>query len=135
MAGEETGSRALALEVLAVPNDGFMSDQPTNATIVGTDEVFIVDQQGQAACTDHFDRIAARLGIGERSGADRQPQFDGGARAHSAFYLQGTTQLCGKAVRHRKAKPGSPADALGREKRLNGSCQGSIVHAHPRVGK
>src|SRR4051794_33475452 len=36
-------SRAPAIEVIAVPNDGVMSDQPTNATIVGTDEVIIID--------------------------------------------------------------------------------------------
>ncbi|HEY8292307.1 MAG TPA: MBL fold metallo-hydrolase [Thermomicrobiales bacterium] len=39
---------ALALEVIEIPNNGFMSDQPTNATIVGTHEVFIVDP-GDAA--------------------------------------------------------------------------------------
>lgn len=33
----------LVLEMIAVPNDGTMSDLPTNATIVGTDEVYIVD--------------------------------------------------------------------------------------------
>ncbi|MDQ6905940.1 MAG: MBL fold metallo-hydrolase [Chloroflexota bacterium] len=38
-----SGPGALALEVIEVPNGGFMSDQPTNATIVGTHEVFIVD--------------------------------------------------------------------------------------------
>ena len=39
---------ALPLEVIEIPNGGFMSDQPTNATIVGTREVFIVDP-GDAA--------------------------------------------------------------------------------------
>ncbi len=60
MAGEETGSRALALEVLAVPNDGFMSDQPTNATIVGTDEVFIVDPGDKAGVAIVQEALAAR---------------------------------------------------------------------------
>jgi len=45
---EQIKPRALALEVIAVPNGGFMSDQPTNATIVGTHDVFIVDP-GDAA--------------------------------------------------------------------------------------
>jgi len=40
---EQIKPRALALEVIEVPNGGFMSEQPTNATIVGTHEVFIVD--------------------------------------------------------------------------------------------
>ena len=40
---EQIKSHAPALEVIAVPNGGFMSEQPTNATIVGTHEVFIVD--------------------------------------------------------------------------------------------
>ncbi len=45
---EQIKPHALALEVVEVPNNGFMSDQPTNATIVGTHEVFIVDP-GDAA--------------------------------------------------------------------------------------
>ena len=45
---ERTAPHALALEVIEIPNNGFMSDQPTNATIVGTHEVFIVDP-GDAA--------------------------------------------------------------------------------------
>ncbi len=40
--------RAVALEVVEVSNGGFMSEQPTNATIVGAHEVFIVDP-GDAA--------------------------------------------------------------------------------------
>ncbi len=34
---------ALAIETIEIPNHGFMSDQPTNATIVGTHEVFVID--------------------------------------------------------------------------------------------
>ncbi len=41
-------SGALPLEVIEIPNNGFMSDQPTNATIVGTHDVFIIDP-GDAA--------------------------------------------------------------------------------------
>src|SRR3954453_20707621 len=40
-------SRAPAIEVIAVPNDGVMSDQPTNATIVGADKVIIIDPGDQ----------------------------------------------------------------------------------------
>lgn len=39
----QTERSALPLEVIEIPNNGFMSDQPTNATIVGTREVFIID--------------------------------------------------------------------------------------------
>ncbi len=43
MTADSRETRALAFDVVAVPNDGVMSDQPTNATIVGGDEVLIVD--------------------------------------------------------------------------------------------
>ncbi len=50
MDGESTKRSAVALdlEVLAVPNDGSMSDQPTNATIVGTNELYIIDPGDRA---------------------------------------------------------------------------------------
>lgn len=48
MTKEQTERDALPLEVVEIPNNGFMSDQPTNATIVGMHEVFIVDP-GDAA--------------------------------------------------------------------------------------
>lgn len=60
MTGEETAARALALEVLAVPNDSFMSDQPTNAIIVGTDEVFIVDPGDKAGVAIVREALDAR---------------------------------------------------------------------------
>ena len=40
--------RPLALEIIEVPNTGPLSDEPTNAIIVGTDEVFIVDPGDEA---------------------------------------------------------------------------------------
>lgn len=52
---------ALALEVIEVPNNGFMSDQPTNAVIAGTGEVFIIDP-GEAAGVDLIQRALARRG-------------------------------------------------------------------------
>jgi len=60
MTGERTAARALALEVLAVPNDSFMSDQPTNAIIVGTDEVFIVDPGDKAGIAIVQEALDAR---------------------------------------------------------------------------
>ena len=55
-----TAGGALALEVLSVPNDGSMSDQPTNATIVGTDEVYIVDPGDLAGVAIIRAALAAR---------------------------------------------------------------------------
>lgn len=52
---------ALALEVIEVPNGGFMSDQPTNAVIAGTDEVFIIDP-GEAAGVELIQQALARRG-------------------------------------------------------------------------
>lgn len=52
---------ALALEVIEIPNGGFMSDQPTNATIAGTREVFIIDP-GEAAGVDLIQQALARRG-------------------------------------------------------------------------
>ena len=52
---------ALALEVIPVPNDGTMSDQPTNATIVGTAEVYIVDP-GDTAGVELMQAALARRG-------------------------------------------------------------------------
>ncbi len=63
MTGEQPAARPLALEVIAVPNDGSMSDQPTNATIVGTDEVFIVDPGDQAGVEIIGRAIDARRGV------------------------------------------------------------------------
>ena len=63
MIGEQPAARPLALEVIAVPNDGSMSDQPTNATIVGTDEVFIVDPGDQAGVEIIGRAIDARRGV------------------------------------------------------------------------
>lgn len=60
MAAEQSESRAPALAVLAVPNDGFMADQPTNATIVGTDEVLIVDPGDRAGVALVREALAAR---------------------------------------------------------------------------
>lgn len=41
---EESGAaQPLPLEVVPVPNKGSMSDEPTNAVIVGTDMVYIID--------------------------------------------------------------------------------------------
>lgn len=60
MATEASGLRPLALEVLAVPNDNIMSDQPTNATIVGTDEVYIVDPGDHAGVALVRAALAAR---------------------------------------------------------------------------
>ncbi len=54
-------SHALALEVIAVPNRGSMSDQPTNAVIVGTDEVLIVDP-GDTAGVEIIQEALARRG-------------------------------------------------------------------------
>lgn len=54
-------SSALALEVIEIPNNGFMSDQPTNAVIVGTDEVFIIDP-GEAAGVELIREALARRG-------------------------------------------------------------------------
>jgi glyoxylase-like metal-dependent hydrolase (beta-lactamase superfamily II) len=62
MATEQTGTGVPALEVIAVPNDGVMSDQPTNATIVGTDEVLIVDP-GDAQGVEVIAAALARRGV------------------------------------------------------------------------
>ncbi len=40
--------RPLTLEIIAVPNTGPLSEEPTNAIIVGTNEVFIVDPGDEA---------------------------------------------------------------------------------------
>ncbi len=66
MAAEQSESRAPALAVLAVPNDGFMADQPTNATIVGTDEVLIVDPGDRAGVALVREALAARGPSGSR---------------------------------------------------------------------
>lgn len=49
--------RPPALEIVAVPNTGPLSEEPTNAIIVGTDEVFIVDPGDEAGIA----RIQAAL--------------------------------------------------------------------------
>jgi len=43
LAQDVTAPEMPGFEVIAIPNGGFMSDQPTNAVIVGAHEVFIVD--------------------------------------------------------------------------------------------
>jgi glyoxylase-like metal-dependent hydrolase (beta-lactamase superfamily II) len=53
-------SRAPAIEVIAVPNDGVMSDQPTNATIVGGGEVIIVDPGDQPGVAVIQEALARR---------------------------------------------------------------------------
>ena len=53
----------LALEVIEVPNNGFMSDQPTNAVIAGTDEVFIIDPGEQAGVALIQVALAQRPGV------------------------------------------------------------------------
>ena len=63
----QTEVGGLALEVIEIPNDGFMSDQPTNATIVGTDEVFIIDP-GDKAGVDLIQEALARRGECARQG-------------------------------------------------------------------
>ncbi len=42
---------SLKIEVVEIPNSGFMSDQPTNSCMVGTNEVLIIDP-GDAAGAD-----------------------------------------------------------------------------------
>jgi glyoxylase-like metal-dependent hydrolase (beta-lactamase superfamily II) len=59
---EQCQSHALALEVVEVPNNGFMSDQPTNAVIAGTNEVFIIDP-GEAVGVDLIQEALARRGM------------------------------------------------------------------------
>ena len=39
----EIGPQGLAMETVEIPNQGFMFEQPTNAVIAGTREVFIID--------------------------------------------------------------------------------------------
>ena len=56
---ERTELHTLALEVIEIPNNGFMSDQPTNATIVGTREVFIIDP-GDAAGVEIIQEAVGR---------------------------------------------------------------------------
>src|SRR5947209_2358901 len=58
---ERSQPRALALEVIEIPNNGFMSDQPTNAVIAGTDEVFIIDP-GEAVGVELIQAALARRG-------------------------------------------------------------------------
>jgi endoribonuclease LACTB2 len=52
---------ALAMEVVEVPNTGAMSGRPTNATIVGTTEVFVVDP-GEASGIALIEAALARRG-------------------------------------------------------------------------
>jgi len=59
MQSERTTSKALQLEVIEIPNGGFMSDQPTNATIVGAHEVFIIDP-GDAAGVGVIQEVLGR---------------------------------------------------------------------------
>src|SRR4051794_14861000 len=61
MAVDQTGWRALAIEVIPVPNTGAMRDQPTNAVLVGREEVLIVDP-GEAAGVALIEAALARRG-------------------------------------------------------------------------
>jgi glyoxylase-like metal-dependent hydrolase (beta-lactamase superfamily II) len=60
MTTERDEPGAPAIEVIAVPNDGVMSDQPTNATIIGTDEVIIVDPGDQPGVAVIQEALARR---------------------------------------------------------------------------
>jgi len=55
----QTDGGTLPLEVVEIPNNGFMSAQPTNATIVGAREVFIVDP-GDAAGVEAIQEALGR---------------------------------------------------------------------------
>ncbi len=88
-------TNALALEVIEVPNSGFMSDQPTNAVIAGTDEVFIIDPGEAARCRS--DPAGARAaGRGARQGDCPHTQPPGPrdrrARAQGVVWLPGDAQ-------------------------------------------
>lgn len=61
MAVDQTERQALAIEVIAVPNMGAMRDQPTNAVIVGQQEVLIIDP-GEAAGVALIEAALARRG-------------------------------------------------------------------------
>jgi glyoxylase-like metal-dependent hydrolase (beta-lactamase superfamily II) len=58
--GEGLAQR-LCIDVIEVPNSGFMSDQPTNGCIVGGDEVYVVDP-GDADGAELFLRALAKRG-------------------------------------------------------------------------
>ena len=61
MTAATPASRPLALEIIAVPNTGPLSEEPTNAIIVGTDEIFIVDP-GDAAGVELISAALAKRG-------------------------------------------------------------------------
>ena len=61
MAG--TGPGVLALEVIEIPNNGFMSDQPTNATIVGAHEVYVIDPGDAAGVAAIQEALGRRDGV------------------------------------------------------------------------
>lgn len=63
MTKEQTERDALPLEVVEIPNNGFMSDQPTNATIVGMHEVFIVDPGDAAGVAVIQEALGRRNGV------------------------------------------------------------------------
>lgn len=54
---------AFAYELIEVPNRNFMSDQPTNAAIIGTDEVFIMDPGDTAGVALVAEALARRPGV------------------------------------------------------------------------
>jgi len=60
MAAAISAPRPLALEIIAVPNTGPLSEEPTNAIIVGTAEVFIVDPGDEAGVGIISAKLAGR---------------------------------------------------------------------------
>ncbi len=57
--GERLANR-LEIDIIEIPNAGFMSDQPTNGCIVGTDEVFIVDPGDEVGAELFIAELARR---------------------------------------------------------------------------
>ncbi len=53
-------SKRLKIQVVEVPNSGFMSDQPTNGCIVGTDEVLVIDPGDQGGAALFLEALAER---------------------------------------------------------------------------
>lgn len=52
--------KRLNIEVVQVPNSGFMSDQPTNGCIVGTNEVLIIDPGDEGGADLFLNALATR---------------------------------------------------------------------------
>ncbi|HEX3724332.1 MAG TPA: MBL fold metallo-hydrolase [Nitrolancea sp.] len=53
-------AKRLHFERIEIPNNGFMSDQPTNGFIIGTDEVIIVDPGDEAGAEIFLNALADR---------------------------------------------------------------------------